>query len=257
MRLHYKEAGEGRPLILLHGLFGSGDNWATPAKSFAEAGWHTIMVDQRNHGRSPHAPEMSYPLMADDLQELIGQHQWDRPVLLGHSMGGKTVLSHAQRYPGSASGIVVVDIAPRFYAPHHGSVFSALNAVDLSSVNSRKEVEVLLQSRLADAPAVQLLLKNLYWNDRERLAWRFNIQALEQNIEEIGKELPEGPVIDVPTLFVRGGASGYITEEDERVISRRFSNAQVRTVQGAGHWIHADAPGPFTAIVNEFLTGLK
>lgn len=257
MKLHFKEAGVGRPLIILHGLFGSGDNWATLARYFAEAGYHAVIVDQRNHGRSPHDPAMSYPLMAEDLQELIETNSWKHPVLLGHSMGGKTAMFHAQRYPDVAAGLVVADIAPRHYPFHHPEVLRALNAVDFSVVRTRRQAEDILRSQLDDPAVVQFLLKNLYWIDQDRLAWRFDLQAVERNIDQIGNALPAGPVLALPVLFLRGGLSDYIQPADEADIRLRFADVSIRTLPGAGHWLHADAPEHFLKEVIGFLDKLK
>ncbi|MFM2206817.1 MAG: hypothetical protein RL213_792 [Bacteroidota bacterium] len=253
MKLHFKETGEGPTLIILHGLFGCGDNWATLGKAFAGSGRHVVMIDQRNHGRSPHDPAISYPLMADDVQELIVRNNWKRPALLGHSMGGKTAMFHARLYPDTASALIVADIAPRSYPPHHGNVFSAIHAVELAAIASRKEAEAVLHQRLKDTATEQFLLKSLYWNDVGRLDWRFNLTALEENIEAIGAPLPEGPVIPTPTLFICGENSGYVSFEDEEAIRLRFADVTIRKVPGAGHWVHADAPEVFRDIVLEFL----
>lgn len=256
MKLHFKETGSGRALIILHGLFGSGDNWATLAGSFATSGYRPILVDQRNHGRSPHDPTFSYPVMADDLQELITVQKWDRPVLLGHSMGGKTAMFYARRFPESLSGLVVADMAPRAYAPRQQEVFRALNAVDLSVVGTRKQAEELLRSQLNDTAVVQFLLKNLYWDDHKRLSWRFDLQSLERAADEIGKAVPDGPAITVPTLFLKGGASDYILESDDADIRKRFGDVRIRSIAGAGHWLHADAPEEFFREVIRFLEEL-
>lgn len=253
MKLHFKETGEGPTLIILHGLFGCGDNWATLAKAFAGSGRHVVMVDQRNHGRSPHDSAISYSLMADDVQELIDRNNWKRPALLGHSMGGKTVMFHAQRHPDTSSALIVVDIAPRSYPPHHGDVFSALHAVDLTAVVTRKDAEAVLHQRLRDTATEQFLLKSLYWNEAGRLDWRFNLPALERNIDAIGAALPEGPDIPTPALFVCGENSGYVSVEDEEAIRLRFSDVTIRKVPGAGHWVHADAPTVFRDTVLAFL----
>lgn len=253
MKLHFKEVGSGKTLIILHGLFGSGDNWATLARSFSDAGFHAVLVDQRNHGRSPHSPSFSYPLMADDLQELIEANGWVEPVLLGHSMGGKTVMFHAQRYAGAARGLIVADIAPRHYPPHHMEVIDALKAVDFTVISTRKQAEEILRAHIQDVTVVQFLLKNLYWADTGRLAWRFDLLSLERNIDGIGIALPEGPALTVPTLFLRGGLSDYIKTADEEDIRRRFKDVRIHTLAGAGHWLHADAPEPFLAEVLGFL----
>ncbi|MFM2136866.1 MAG: hypothetical protein RL021_2266, partial [Bacteroidota bacterium] len=199
----------------------------------------------------------SYPVMADDLQELISDQKWERPVLLGHSMGGKTAMFHARQFPESLSGLIVADMAPRAYVSQHQEVFRALNAVDFSVVRTRKQAEDILHSRLNDAAVVQFLLKNLYWSDHERLSWRFDLQSLEHAVEEIGKVLPDGPAISLPTLFLKGADSDYIRDTDEADIRQRFSDVRIRSIAGAGHWLHADAPSDFFREVIRFLEELK
>ena len=235
MKLHCKTLGEGRPLLILHGLLGSGDNWAAIARALSAYGFAVTTIDQRNHGRSPHDASMDYRCMAEDLQELIVANSWENPVLLGHSMGGKTAMFHLQLFPGIAEKLIVADIAPRYYPPHHAAVFSALHAADLTVLTSRKAVEDALRSKLTEETVVQFLLKNLYWNEQEKLAWRFNLPVIESHIEDISAALPNTPVVHQPVLFLRGEHSGYIRASDIPVIRQLFPNAEVETVSGAGH----------------------
>ena len=165
MKLAFREFGSGQPLIILHGLFGQSDNWNTLAKNFGEKGFHVFTLDQRNHGLSPHSDEWNYEVMATDLKEFIDDHQLHNPILLGHSMGGKTVLFFELKYSGIAQKLIIVDIAARAYEPHHNDVLKALHAVDFNTITTRKEADVLMNTYLTDFRTKQFLLKNIYWKD--------------------------------------------------------------------------------------------
>lgn len=252
MKLHFKSYGEGRPLLILHGLFGSGDNWSTLGQAFAAEGFRVFLIDQRNHGRSPHSDDMDYVLLSDDLQEFIVDHQLHKPILLGHSMGGKTVMMHAVRFPGVASSMVVVDIAPRAYPPHFSAVLEALTTIDLNVLSSRKAVEEILRDRLQDEVTVQFLLKSLYWIEPQRLAWRFNVTAIAKHIDKISGPVPLKGA-GLPSLFVHGEQSTYISAEDMVTIRTDLPEANFASIPRAGHWVHADQPADFFRTVCSFL----
>lgn len=252
MKLHSKVVGEGKPLLVLHGLFGSGDNWATLASSFAREGYFVHLIDQRNHGRSPHDDVFDYEVMAADLQEYIHDHRINNPLLIGHSMGGKTIMRHAQLFAGVPEKIIVVDIAPRYYPPHHQVVIEALSSIDFSKAVSRKSVQASLELLIHDSATLQFLLKNLYWKDDEQLAWRFNLSAIASNILDIGTALPT-EMVDIPTLFLRGENAGYLLPSDEELIQKQFTNASIKTIAKAGHWVHVDNPALFFSEALAFL----
>jgi esterase len=254
MKLYFKKTGEGKPLLILHGLFGLGDNWQTQSKLFAENGFCCYQVDLRNHGRSPHSMEFTYELMADDLQELMYDEKIEKADLIGHSMGGKVAMFLAIKHPERIEKMIIADMAPRYYPQHHQSVFSALNSFDPESLSTRKEAEEKLRLALKDESTIQFLLKNLYWKEENKLGWRFGLNEIEKNIEEVGKGIPENSKIDMPVLFLRGERSGYINEQDEIEIKKIFSSAEVRTISNAGHWVHAENPKGF---FDEALTFLK
>jgi pimeloyl-ACP methyl ester carboxylesterase len=172
MKLFFKKIGEGKPLIILHGLFGLGDNWATLSKSFSENGYACYLVDLRNHGRSPHSDVFNYEVMADDIAELMSEENIVNADIIGHSMGGKVAMFFSMKYTGKINKMIVADISPRFYPQHHQAIFAALKSIDLSEITSRKEVESLLRNALSDEATIQLLLKNLYWESDEKLGWR-------------------------------------------------------------------------------------
>jgi pimeloyl-ACP methyl ester carboxylesterase len=253
MKLFYRKYGEGQPLIILHGLFGQSDNWNSLAKEFSEKGFEVYTVDQRNHGLSPHDEEMSFQAMSEDLFELINDLNLKKPVLLGHSLGGKTVMQFAIDHPGIADKIIVADIATKYYAPHHQHVLAALNAVDFDVVNSRKEAEAILTKHIADWGTRQFLLKNIYWKDDGKLAWRFNLKVISEKIQIVGAPITSDETVDVPALFIRGGNSNYIQEEDMNEISEIFPRCMLETIEGAGHWVHAEKPGEFRNAVLNFI----
>ncbi|MCC6372103.1 MAG: alpha/beta fold hydrolase [Bacteroidia bacterium] len=255
MKLAYREFGEGQPLIILHGLFGQSDNWNTLAKNFAEKGFKVFTVDQRNHGLSPHSNEWNYELMAEDLLEFINDHALKQPKLLGHSMGGKTVLFFEKLFPGIASQLIIADIAARAYEPHHDNVFAALHAVDFDFVSNRKEAEAIMEQHITDFGTRQFLLKNIYWKDtaNSRMDWRFNLNTIYEKYHEIGVAVPEFKS-PTNTLIVRGEKSNYVNAQDLEDFNNRFSNLKIVTIENAGHWVHAEKPKEFFEAVTGFIT---
>ncbi|MDY0780868.1 alpha/beta fold hydrolase [Tenacibaculum sp. IB213877] len=251
--LHSKIIGEGKPLLILHGFFGMGDNWKSHANKFAEDGFEVHLIDQRNHGRSFHSDEFNYELLVEDLYNYIEHHQLEKVNLLGHSMGGKTVMLFAVEHPEFVEKLIVADIAPKEYPPHHQDIIKALNSVDFSVQNSRKLVDAKLAELISEVGVRQFLLKNTYWKDKDQLAFRFNLSSLTKNYPEVVKALPSFTVFEGKTLFLAGENSGYITKEDEPLISAHFPNAQIKTIANAGHWLHAENPKDFYKDVIGFL----
>ncbi len=251
MKLNFRQAGEGRPLIILHGLFGSGDNWVTVTKPLAE-NFQVFVLDQRNHGRSPHSAEHSYPSMTADLVEFIEGYNLDSPFVLGHSMGGKTAIQLALTHPDLVSKLIVVDISPRYYTPHHQDVIAGLSAVDLVNLKSREQAEAAMLPHLPEVGVRQFLLKNLYRTESGGFDWRMNLKDIIKNIENIGTENTGRP-FNKPTLFLRGEKSRYIQEDDRVIISSLFSNSKIETIAGAGHWVQAEKPKEFVESVIHFL----
>ena len=254
MKLAYREFGSGQPLIILHGLFGQSDNWNTLAKRFSEKGFHVFTIDQRNHGLSPHSDIWSYEAMAQDLKEFIDEHQLQNVILLGHSMGGKTVMFFEQQFPNMAQKLIVADIAPRAYAPHHDEVLKALNAVDFTDINTRKDAEVILGQYISDFGTKQFLLKNIYWREDEtkQMAWRFNLETITKEYNNIGVVVPTF-LSNTKTLFIRGEKSNYILDNDMIDIRNRFLDVDLKTIANSGHWVHAEQPEAFFNCVMEFI----
>lgn len=251
MKLYFRKYGNGKPLIVLHGLFGMGDNWSTMAKSYAENNFSVYLVDLRNHGRSPHSPEFSYEKMAEDVFELLQTEHIDSANLIGHSLGGKVAMFLAAAYPDQLQKMVIADMAPRYYPPHHQSIIAALHAVRIDEISSRKEAEDSLRTAIKDEATIQFLLKNIFWSE-EKLEWRFGLSEIENNMVEIGKAFKPDHTIMLPVLFLRGGKSEYINKDDESEINTIFLNAQIETIPGAGHWLHAEKPKEFLQATLKF-----
>ena len=255
MKLAYREFGNGQPLIILHGLFGQSDNWNTLAKRFAEKGFHVFTIDQRNHGLSPHSNEWTYEAMASDLNEFIETHDLLHPILLGHSMGGKTVMFFEMMYPNITKKSIVVDIAPKAYKPHHDAVLKGLNAVDFTEINTRKDAEAILNEHISDIGTRQFLLKNIYWREDEtkQMAWRFNLTTITENYNNVGVAVLEGKST-ANILFIRGQKSDYVLDADFNLIQKQFINSQLKTIDNSGHWVHAEQPDAFYNCVIQFIS---
>ncbi len=254
MKLFFQVYGDGPPLIILHGLFGVSDNWVTIGKRLAEQ-YRVYIPDLRNHGQSPHSPVFDFPALEDDLLEFIETHELEKPVLMGHSLGGKTAMRFALHQPGMVAKLIVVDISLRKY-PHneeHQALINAMLETDLSQVKTRGEVERRLMMRIDSPRLRQFLLKNVYWMERGKLGWRLNIKAINENLHAVFEGVNVNGRYDGPSLFIRGGRSPYISDEDLIVINEKFPGAVVKTIGDATHWVHADAPGEFFRIVSDFL----
>ncbi|HWY36940.1 MAG TPA: alpha/beta fold hydrolase [Bacteroidia bacterium] len=254
MQLAFRKYGSGQPLLILHGLFGQSDNWNTLAKRFGETGFEVYTIDQRNHGLSPHSEEWNYDVMADDIKEFIDTYKLQKPVLLGHSMGGKTAMFFALKYTGILDKLIVADMSPGAYPPYHDVVLKALEAVDFSKITTRKEAEEILSRHIDDYGTKQFLLKNIYWedNDTNKMNWRFNLPVIAKKYNEILLAVPE-TATEVKTLFIKGERSHYIADKDIPEIEKRFSNYRLEIIAGSGHWVHAERPNEFYEAVIRFI----
>lgn len=259
MELFFRREGSGVPIYILHGLFGCADNWSQISKRLANY-LDVVVVDLRNHGRSPHSEEWDYHCMAEDVVELMDRLHHKQAILLGHSMGGKVVMHLSLLHPNRMLGMVVVDIAPRYYAPHHQEVLDALWSVDFSVHKTRKDCEVVLEGLVEDVGTRQFLLKNLYWetlsDGSAQLAWRMNLAVITRHILEVGMASPKPHTEDVehlPVLFVRGSKSNYISAEDAKIIKQYYPNAEVETIDDAGHWVQAENPNAFLECLKTFI----
>jgi len=252
--LHYKSIGEGKPLFILHGLFGMLDNWLTIGKKLAEK-YRVILVDLRNHGKSFHSDDCDYFLMAEDVAKLISHLGFEEVALLGHSMGGKVAMQLAMNEPDLIKQLIVVDIAPKTYPPGHQEVFDAFNAVDLDNVANRGEAEEQMRTVLDEEGVIQFLLKNLKRKKEGGYRWKANINAMLANYELIiENSLSPLYSYEEPTLFIKGGKSErYIELSDWEMILELFPFAKLETVEKAGHWVHAEAPEDTIRLVEGFL----
>ncbi len=250
MILNHKRMGEGNPLIILHGLFGMLDNWQALANRFSE-NFEVILVDQRNHGRSPHHAVHTYEAMSDDLEELIHELDLEDPILLGHSMGGKTVMMFAQRFPEISSKIIVADIAPRAYEIHHDLIVKGLKSVPVGKLGKRTDAAPYLREYIGEEGVIQFLMKSLYWKEPKNLQFRFNLEALSASLSEIGEAIYRGPY-NGSALFIDGEKSNYVSQEDREDIALYFPNASFKTIPNAGHWLHAEQPELFYQAIMEF-----
>jgi esterase len=254
MELNYKTFGTGYPVIILHGLLGSLDNWQSIAKKLAGK-YEVYIIDQRNHGRSPQTDEFSYELLSNDLLDFFEQHQIAKAHMIGHSMGGKTAMTFAVEHPDRVDKLVVVDIAPAAYGDHHSNVFNAMNMADVQHANTRQEVEAVLRHKLNnDETTVQFLLKSLV-RDKEgkHFEWRFNVESLVRNYPKIMEPVYSVHPFTGDALFIKGEHSNYISVSNYPEINELFPHHQIAEIKGAGHWVHADKPAEFVSEVMKFL----
>ena len=252
----------GRPLVILHGLLGVSGNWHTLGRGPFSEKRDVYALDQRNHGRSAHADAFGYAEMAGDVKHFLEAHDLAPAALLGHSMGGKAAMHAALAFPELVEKMIVADIAPKAYPPHHEVIFEALRGLDLAAYESREEIDQALSKNIVARPVRQFLLKNLSYDPDGgpqgdgRYHWQMNLEAIHAAYDEISGSLSDelgGTTYDGPALFVRGARSDYVTDDDLDNIRRRFPQARLETVESAGHWLHADQPQAFAEVVTAFL----
>ncbi len=258
MELFYREYGDAGslPLVILHGLFGMSDNWVSIGRRIADEGFRVIIPDQRNHGRSGHSSVHNYEAMVDDLLEFVDEQGLEKICLLGHSMGGKTAMQFAFDYPERISKLVVADISPMAsrHGDNHKTIINAMLKLDLKQFSDRQDALKAMQSIITNDRLRGFLQKNLYWKDRGSLGWRMNLEAIRDNLSEIFRAVESYSPLNLPVLFLRGGASDYVLDEHIPTIRNIFPQATVRTIEGASHWLHAEEPDQF---VKEALFFLK
>ncbi len=263
MKLNSQIIGNGHPLIILHGLYGSSDNWLSHGKELSEQ-YEVHLVDQRNHGNSPHSDEHNYTAMEGDLLQYMDDHQIERAVLLGHSMGGKTAMFFALAHPERVSALIVVDMSPKAYDSledaktlYHKEIFEGLRAIDISKLKNRTEAETQLAENIPQERIRKFLLKNLQRKtDDKSFYWLLNLDGLWNSLDNILEGIdPDmtSPVTAFPVIFIRGEKSGYIDDDAIPLIRAIFPYAEVETIEGTGHWLHAEEPDAFLNVVKEFL----
>lgn len=251
MKLFYREYGQGKQMIILHGLMGSSDNWLPQAKMLGEH-YHVWVVDQRNHGQSPHSNEFNYTVLSEDILNFIQEHNIDNPVIIGHSMGGKAAMNFALMHPDKLDKLIVVDIAPKAYDVRHDHIVEGLKAVPIDSVQSRQEANDALAPHISSEAVRQFLLKNLMRKPEGGFGWRINLPIIDQSLELISGGLVTEGVFEKKTMFIRGSKSDYILDEDREAIKKIFPNATLVTME-TGHWVQAEKPEEFVQVVLSFL----
>ncbi len=241
--LHSKILGrEGFPVLILHGLLGMGDNWLSLGKKYAENGFKVHLIDQRNHGKSFHDDEMNYEVMVEDLYRYSKKHHLDHFHIIGHSMGGKTAMHFAMTHPELVDKMIVVDIAPKFYPPHHHFIFEAIEKLDLKKYRKRQEIENELAKDITSTPIRQFILKNLARDKNGLFYWKPNIPVLKNSLHDLGQALPPLQSIRTKTLFVKGEKSPYILPEDLPGIKAHFPHSDTIIIPNSSHWVHAQQP---------------
>ncbi|PMR77441.1 alpha/beta fold hydrolase [Billgrantia endophytica] len=250
---HVDTGGQGVPLIVVHGLLGSADNWRSHVKQWQER-WRVVAVDLRNHGRSPHVEGMSYTEMAEDLLALMDQLAIERAHLLGHSMGGKVVVSLALLAPRRVASLIVADIAPQAYGHDHDAVFAGLRRLQEGQPANRREADALLAEHVEERATRLFLATNLQRGETGGLELRIGLDQIEAGYDEIMRAPAGEGAFTGPTLVLRGGRSHYVTDDKLPALREVLSNARVQTLEEAGHWLHAEQPEAFQAAVNDFLS---
>ena len=252
MQLNFKKSGNGPPLIILHGLFGSADNWLSIAKGLEDQ-FTVYLVDQRNHGDSGHHKEWNYEVMSKDLGEFMEDEGLEKAHLMGHSMGGKTTMTLALTHPEKVDRLIVVDIAPRFYPVHHREILKGLNAINIDQLKSRTEADTILSEHIKSKGTRQFLLKSLGRDDSGKFKWKLNLDVITHDIENVSQAINVEGIFDHPTLFIKGETSEYVQDKDRADIQKYFPESKIITIKQAGHWIHADQPEAVIKTVRAFL----
>lgn len=241
-------------MIIMHGLFGSCDNWLTQAKLFNHH-YHVYTIDQRNHGLSPHSDDFDYTFMVSDLVEFIDDHQLQNPIIIGHSMGGKTAMNFAIAHPDKLSTLIVVDIAPRAYNLEHYTIAEGLNAITINTLTSRNEADEQLSRFVPESDVRQFLLKNLQRKAEGGFSWKINLKTITEKLSNVGVELQYKGIFDKATLFIKGNRSNYIKDSDTNVILQYFPNAKLEGMD-TGHWVQAEKPQEFVTLVHNYLENI-
>jgi len=245
---HRKYGKSGLPLIIVHGLYGSGDNWVSIARELS-GNFEVYVLDQRNHGQSPHSETHDYPALRDDLKMFMDAEGIEQAVLIGHSMGAKTIMYFAASWPDRVLSLVSVDMAPKAYhETKHGKMIDAMLELNLAGIQSREEIDQMLSVKIGSGRVRRFLLKNVRREKSGKFFWRINLPALRTNLPRIleGLDMEQitarGGITGFPVLFVAGEESDYIRAEDHSQIRALFPGARIVTLPHAGHWVHAEQP---------------
>lgn len=260
-KLFFRKYGQGPPLIIIHGLYGSSDNWVSIGRKLAKD-FEVYLIDQRNHGKSPHSNEHNYNLLKKDLKEFMDSHSIEKAIIIGHSMGGKTAMFFAADYPEKVSHLVIADISPRSYETTnfkqllaHSAIIKAMYNLDFYGINSRYEIDDILAKSIPEKRVRQFLLKNIKRSKYNEYSWNLNIKTIKNELNNIMKGLDENhpEITGFPVLFIKGEKSDYILDEDIKVIKKIFPYADIETFPNAGHWLHAEQPELFLEKTKNFI----
>lgn len=254
MQLHFRQYGNGQPIIIIHGLYGISDNWVNHARILAE-NYKVYIPDMRNHGQSGHSNFFNYDVMAEDIAQFIDEHEIENPVIMGHSMGGKIAMKFAIENPDVVHKLIVIDMSMRQYnlRAFHSKIINAMLDIDFNKVKSRKEVDDYLANTIDDSRIRLFVMKNLYWTERKTLSWRLNLKAIIDNIDAIFEGINPNQKFTRPSLFIRGEKSDYVKDEDFLMIQKIFTTSELKTIPNAGHWVQADEPEAFMKEIKNFL----
>jgi len=265
MKLFFRKYGKGEPIVIVHGLYGSSDNWVSIAKELA-SDFEVFIIDQRNHGQSPHSEEFNYDILAGDLLEFMNTQNLKSAILIGHSLGGKAIMQFATQYHTKVNNLIVIDIAPKSYRYslsnkfenlNHKQIIEALLSVNINEIKSRKEIDKKLSSIIKERRLRLFLLKNLKRKKDKSFYWTLNFKEINNNLklimEDVSFELFESVKINIPTLFIRGENSNYILDEDIEKIKKIFTNSEINTIKDASHWVHAEKPKELIESIRKFI----
>jgi pimeloyl-ACP methyl ester carboxylesterase len=244
--------GTGDPVVILHGIFGMSDNWLTIAKKLSTT-YHCYILDMRNHGRSPHSPDLKYDDMVEDVYEFLTDFSLRTASFIGHSMGGMVAMKFAFEYSHRIEKLVIVDIAPKSYPSLHQNILEGLKSIPIDKIKVRQEASEILKNYVSSNKTRQFLLKNLYRKDDNTYAWRVNLKAITDHTSDIGRGISQNFTYEKPTLFIRGEKSDYILPEDEQQILTIFPKATIIEIPDASHWVHAEKPDEVLKVLENFL----
>ena len=250
MLLHSKIIGDSnKHILILHGFLGSGDNWISVSRKLNDIGFTIHLIDQRNHGRSFHSEKFDYELMCEDLFNYIEYYNVINPILIGHSMGGKTAMRFSLKYPELIKKLIVLDTSPREYPVLHQAIIDSLKEIDLSIYNTRNSVDDKLKESIKQKDLRNFLMKNIYRTNDGKLSFRFNLRSLSKNIGNIGKKIESDNQFNADVIFIKGENSEYINESDKESINILFPNSKFYIIPNAGHWLHVDNPNDFLSVL--------
>ena len=250
MLLHSKIIGDSnKHILILHGFLGSGDNWISVSRKLNDIGFTIHLIDQRNHGRSFHSEKFDYELMCEDLFNYIEYYNVINPILIGHSMGGKTAMRFSLKYPDLIQKLIVLDTSPREYPVLHQAIIDSLKEIDLSIYNTRNSVDDKLKESIKQKDLRNFLMKNIYRTNDGKLSFRFNLRSLSKNIGNIGKKIESDNQFNADVIFIKGENSEYINESDKESINILFPNSKFYIIPNAGHWLHVDNPNDFLSVL--------